>query len=244
MKRLTALFLILVLGLMWGIAAAGTPEEKAAGCPAEKAGQQGKSIFKDLHDVMAPAWHEAYPEKNVAAIREAIGKFETMIPRVKEYQPAIKLAARQEKFNAAKAKFLDYIVQGKTGNDSVVLNNMPDMHTNFEMMAHFSMPAEFKEYESFKTVVNLMIDTHLKNGDFAAIGTSLEALQMKDAMLQKAELPEDFKPVEADAKAQIASLGAGAKELSAACAAKDNKKIEETLKKLKEACDIFDGKYI
>jgi len=244
MKRLAALLLVLVLGFAWGIAMAATPEETAGGCPADKAGRQGKSIFKELHEVMAPAWHEAYPEKNVGAIKEAIVKFEAMIPKIKDMKPAIKLTARQEKFIAAQSKFLDYIAQGKTANDSVLLNNMPDMHTNFEMMAHYSMPLEFKEYESFKTVVYLMIDTHLKNGDFDAIGTSLEALQMKDAMLQKAELPEDLKPVEADAKAQIALLGGGAKELSAACAAKDNKKIEETLKKLKDACDAFEGKYI
>ena len=244
MRRFTAFVLMLSLGFIWGIAGAATPVEKESGCPADKAGKQGASIFKDLHEVMAPAWHKAYPEKDVAVIHEAFGKFETMIPRVKEFKPAIKLAARQEKFEAARAKFIDYVAQGKTANDSTALAMMPELHHNFEMMAYYSMPLEFEEYESFKTVVNLMIDTHLKNGDFDAIGTSLEALQLKNDMLQKAALPEDFRPVEADVKAQIVSLGAGAKELGTACAAKDNKKIEETLKKLKDACDAFDGKYI
>lgn len=244
MRRFAAFVLILSLGFIWGIAGAATPAEKESGCPADKAGKQGASIFKDLHDVMAPAWHKAYPEKNVAAIREAIGKFEPMIPQIKDMKPSIKLTARQEKFNEARTKFIGYIEQGKTAGDSVLMAVMPEIHTNFEALAYYSMPLEFEEYESFKTVVNLMIDTHLKNGDFAAIGTSLEALQLKNDMLQKAALPEDFRPVEADVKAQIVSLGAGARELGAACAAKDNKKIEETLKKLKDACDAFDGKYI
>jgi hypothetical protein len=102
MRRFAALLLLLVLGTMWGIAGAATPMDKESGCPADKAGSQGKTIFKDLHDVMAPAWHKAYPEKDFAVIHEAFGKFETMIPRVKEYKPAIKLAARQEKFDAAR----------------------------------------------------------------------------------------------------------------------------------------------
>ena len=248
MKKVALILPILVLFLASTSLTTEPSGNDNPGCPADRAADKGFKLLEELHQVMAPAWHEAYPAKNYVALGEAIVKFDAMIPEVKAMTHGFKTVEREEHFNAARNQFIELVARGKaingTGNNEALYDLIPDLHTRFEEMAYYLLPLDFPEFTSLKVVVDLMIDTHLKNKDYKAIVTSLEALKIKDEMLQKADLPEDLKSVEGKASADIGAIGEMCRDLEAACGTISTKEIDDCLGKLKTLCDKFEQDYI
>jgi len=248
MKKVAVLLPVLVLFFAFAAWSEEPTKSNESGCPADKAAAQGMNLLEELHKVMAPAWHEAYPAKNYAALNEAILKFDAMLPKLEGLNHTFKTVERQDKFEAARTRFIGLTAKGKAsgaaGENDALYALYPDLHTSFEEMAYYLLPLNFPEYESFRVVVNLMVDTHLKNKDYKAIVSSLEALKIKNDQLQKAALPEDLNSVAAKASADIAAIGENCRELEMACGATTVLKIDESLEKLKKACDKFEQDYI
>lgn len=249
MMKKTAVFLpVLVLFFACAAWVTEPTEPNASGCPADRAAASGMDILGDLHKVMAPAWHEAYPAKNYSALNDAVIKFDVMLPKVKDLKHTFKTPERQKKFEAARTRFIGLTAKakatGEAGDNDALYALIPDLHTSFEEMAYYLLPLNFPEYESFRVVVDLMIDTHLKNKDYKAISSSVEALKIKNDQLQKAALPEDLKSVAEKATADITAIGEACKELETACGATTVTKVDECLEKLKKACDKFEQDYI
>ncbi len=246
MKNMAWIMPIMIFWLVIGVSA----QEPGAheGCPAHQAAAQGVDIIEKLHQIMAPAWHSAYPEKDYAALGEAMNKFAAMIPDVKKVTHTFKTAEREANFNAARKKFIELVEKGvgagTEGNTETVYELMPDIHTIFEEMAYYLLPVSFPEFQSLVTVVNLMIDEHLKKEDYAAIATSAEALKIKNTELQKAEIPEDLKSVKKEVITDISAIGKACEKLDAACRTDDPEEIAGCLSNLKELCKKFEQNYI
>jgi hypothetical protein len=240
---LPVLLLLCVIGI-----SAQEPAHDAGGCPAEQAAARGMQILEKLHTVMAPAWHKAYPNKDYAALGEAMDGFAAMIPEVKKIAHAFKTTEREKNFNAARTQFIELVQKGaaanKTGENDVMYAVMPDIHTGFEEMAYYLLPLQFPEFEALNTVVTLMVDTHLKNEDYDAIVTSLEALKIKNSELQEADLPEDLTSVKEKAATDIAAIGEACGKLEAACSGTSKDEIVECLNDLNGLCKKFEQDYI
>jgi len=245
MKRMACMVPVLLLLL-----AAGTQAQKPGheGCPAHQAATQGVTIIEKLHEVMAPAWHTAYPDEDHAALAKAMHDFAAMIPDVKKISHTFKIDDRREKFNAARTKFIDLVKRGAaatTEDDAeTVYGLMPDIHVSFEEMAYYLLPLHFPEFESFVVVVEVMTNEHLANEDYEAVATSTEALRIKNLALQDANLPEDLTSLEDKVRTDIAAIGDACGKLEEACAATDNKLIVECLNNLKNLCEKFEQNYI
>jgi hypothetical protein len=243
-------FILPVLLLFWiGTAiSAEPPSAVEANCPADQAADQGIKTLGQLHEIMAPAWHEAYPAHDYTVLGEAIVKFEAMIPTLEGMKPVFKIDQRRDKFQAARTQFIDLVNRGKTaseaGDNEALEAIYPDLHNNFEEMAYYLLPLQYPEYKSLRVVVDLMIDTHLKNGDYKAIVSSLEALKIKNDQLRKAPLPEDLTDVAEQVKADLGVIDAQCRELETACGSTSTKNIDDSLRKLKITCDKFEQDYI
>ena len=240
---LPVLMLLCAAGL-W----AQEPAHDPGGCPAEQAAARGMDVLKKLHGIMAPAWHTAYPEKDYAALGEAMNQFAAMIPEVKKISHAFKTTEHEANFNAARTRFIELVEKGatagKTGDNDAIYEIMPDIHSGFEEMAYYLLPLQFPEFEALNNVVILMVDTHLKNNDYDAIVTSLEALEIKNAELQKAALPEDLTSVKAKVSSDIAAIGNACTKLEKACNGSNREQIVECLNNLKGLCKKFEQDYI
>jgi hypothetical protein len=246
MKNMAWIMPIMILWLVIGVSA----QEPGAheGCPAHQAAEQGVDFIGKLHQVMAPAWHSAYPEKDYAALGKAMNKFAAMIPDVKKVTHTFKTAEREANFNAARKKFIELVEKGAAaGTESeteIIYELMPDVHMSFEEMAYYLLPVSFPEFQSLVTVVNLMIDEHLKKEDYAAVATSVEALKIKNTELQKAKIPEDLKSVKKEVITDILAIGKACEKLETACQADDPEEIAGSLNNLKELCKKFEHNYI
>jgi hypothetical protein len=248
MKRSVILFTVLVLSYYCGNLQAQTHERVEEDCPSHLAIQRQSGLFEQLHQVMASAWHNAYPNQDYEALRGAIKKFNAKIPKLEELDPTFKTSERKEKFNRAREWFIKLVDQGKragaAGDDESLYDLMPDLHNKFEEMAFYLLSVHYPEYESFKIVVDLMIDTHLGNDDYEAIITSLEALKIKNEMLQKADVPQDLKSAEEAVILYLKDIDKICNDLDSACRSKNNKTIKDNLLKLAEFCRKFDQKFI
>ena len=240
--------LTLALLVMAGYGLAVDPELKDPACPAAQAGQSGFTLMKELHGIMAPAWHTAYPDTDYASIGEAVDKFDAMIPKVRQLQYQFKIAARQEKFNAARQTFLrllDEQKKAKAANDNQAMYAaMPDLHKSFEEMAYYLLPVRFTEYGSFKSIVSQMTDAMARNKDVGAVKSQMDTLLARNVELQKAALPEDLVGMEKDVRAAVANLDRKCAEPDQACQGNDASAIEACLMKVKAACDEFENRYL
>jgi HPt (histidine-containing phosphotransfer) domain-containing protein len=248
MKKSAVLLPVLILLLAYAPLNAEPPDPHAGGCPAHQASEQGFDFLGELHHVMAPAWHVAYPETNYVALGEAITKFDAMLPTLQEFSHKFKTVERQDNFNAARTQFTELVAKGKTASeakDNTTLRGIfPDLHNNFEMMVFYLLPLDFPEYRSLRTVVDLMINTHLKNEDFEAIASSMGAIKIKIDALQNASLPGDLKSVEKKAAADVVAIGEMCAELESACRSTNTQIMTECLEKLKKLCQKFEQDYI
>ena len=248
MKKAAAFLPVLVLFFACAALSTEPTEPGNTGCPADRAAAQGMNVLRELHEVMAPAWHEAYPAKDYAALNEAILKFDDMTPKIVGILHEFKIDERQKKFEAARTRFIGLVAKckasGAAGDNDAVYDIFPDLHHNFEEMAYYLLPLNFPEYESLRVVVDLMINTHLKNKDYKAIATSVEALKIKNEQLQTAVLPEDLGSVSETATADIQAIGEACRALETACGATAVSKVDECLDQLKKACDKFEHDYI
>jgi len=247
MKTFVCFILLVLLFGTVSITFADTKETEAM-CPADQAAAAGNTLFQQLHHVIAPAWHEAYPDKNYAGLGDAMVKLDALIPDVKALNHGFKLQARKDEFNAAREKFVTLVEQGvmakADGANETIYNLTPQIHEYFEEMAACLLPLDFPEFTSLATVVDLMVNTHLKNQDYDAVKSSLEALQIKQDMLANAELPEAMKPVSKTVEAELAVIDNRCKDLAGACEENDHKKMEDSLIKLAMACKKFENLYL
>lgn len=247
MKHAAYILPIMLLLCTVGLSAQ-EPAHDASGCPAEQAAAQGMHILEKLHGIMAPAWHKAYPDKDYAALGEAMDQFAAMVPEVKKITHPFKTTEREDGFNGARKQFVDLVQKGaeahKTGDNDIIYEAMPGIHTGFEEMAYYLLPLRFPEFESLNSTVTLMVDTHLKNEDYDAIVTSLEALKIKNGELQQAALPEDLTSVKDKASSDITAIGEACGKLEAACGGTSTDQIVECLNNLKGLCEKFEQDYI
>jgi hypothetical protein len=248
MKKAAIFLPVLVIFLALTSPATEPPDRDESGCPAHRAAQQGFKLLQDMHKIMAPAWHEGYPAMDYAALGESVVKFNDHIPELKKLTPKFKTIERQVRFNESRSYFIELVIKGKAaweaGDNDTLYALYPNLHISFEEMAFHLLPLQFHEYSSFRTVVDLMIDTHLANKDYKAIVSSLEALKIKNNQLQKAHLPAELKSVEEQVAADIAAIGDMCHELEQACGSTTTKKIDECLEKLKKLCQKFEQNYI
>jgi len=243
MKRAAYFLPVLLLLCIIGVTAQ-EPGHDAGDCPADQAAARGMDVLKKLHEFMAPAWHAAYPDKDYAALGEAMNQFATMIPDVKKISHPFKTIERKDGFDAARTKFVGLVEKGvaanKAGDSITVYSVMPDVHTNFEEMAYYLLPLQFQEFEAVNSVVILMADTYLEDDNYDAIVTSLETLKTKNAEFQNVPLPGDLTSVKEKASADIEAIGEACTKLETA----DKEQIGQCVDNLKELCKKFEQDYI
>lgn len=244
MIKMACLVPVLSLFLVPGYVVAEPPQPGTGGCPAHEAAKAGFTLLQELHTVMAPAWHSAYPIKDYAALRDAISQFDAMLPKLKEITPAFKTVERKEKFNAARAQFTELVTEGKSADDTQLYASMPKLHDSFETMAYYIMPLQFTEFAALQAIVNQMAETYLTADDLTGIKESLKELTAANAKLQEAALPEDLKSVAEQAGADIADIGKSCQELEKAAGAISIQTTRDGLTRLKDLCNKFEQNYI
>ncbi|UCC43104.1 MAG: hypothetical protein JSU65_08100 [Candidatus Zixiibacteriota bacterium] len=181
---LTAMILLLIATSFAG-------EEE---CPAAVAARAGFSAFHEFHELIAPVWHKAWPEKDFEAMYAAAPKFAAQVGTIIELKPAITNAVRLESFKTSRALLADYVKQYSEAvsekNQEKVYSILPELHEAFESAAAQLIPIDYPEIQGLMVTVKIIVDRHIPAENSDGIKGSTETLVFKASALTEESIPK------------------------------------------------------
>lgn len=245
MRTATLLAATLLLG---ALAFAGTPLQEEAGCPAHRAAEAGFSPFEAFHHVMAPAWHNAWPQKDYDALFAAGPQFKEHMKGVMELSPEFKTTARKKEFVKSRVEFAQLVEQYAAAceekDQEAVYALMPKVHDAFEHTASCLLPVHFPEFNGIVITANLILESHLPNDNTEGIVGSTETLAAKCEALSEETVPEELATVKSEVWTDLQAIKATVAEMKRCCDNKDMDTYRTHTKKLEDQLNAFLEAYI
>jgi uncharacterized protein YqgV (UPF0045/DUF77 family) len=230
-------YVVLAILLLCGPAFAGTGADEST-CPAHRAGSAGHNPFGDFHEVMAPAWHTAWPAKDYDALFAAAPKFEKCLIAIMEMKPELReerltvfAGHRDELAKVVKA----YSEAVAKGDKEAVYTMMPDVHQKFEEAASALLPIHYPLVESLALVSKLIVETQLPGNDTTGIVVSTDKIAAQAKYLDEESIPTELKPRKDSLTVQFTELQKLATQMKECCDKRD-------MENYRKHAESFDGK--
>jgi hypothetical protein len=185
-----------------------------------------------FHAVIYKIWHEAWPEKNVALLRQLLPEVEKGISDVVSAQlPGIlreKKAAWEEGVRKLQAVGSEYKGAAGARDDTALLASAERLHSQFEALMRITRPA-LKELDEFHAVLYMLFHYYLPDYDIEKIRASAAELKRKMAALNQSSLPERLRQKEAEFEAARAKLSRSVDALESAVRNDNRKTVENAI---------------
>jgi hypothetical protein len=215
-------FLILVLSAGFPLVFAQRTPEATPSVPALDA----------FHEVIARIWHEAWPNKDTALLRQLLPQVEKGIAEVSSASlPGIlreKKTAWDEGVKKLQEAGSEYKKAAEAKNDTGLLSAAERLHMRFEALMRITRPA-LKELDEFHAVLYMLYHHYLPKNDMENIKNSAMQLKQKMAPLNAAKLPERLQPKDAQFQAARAKLSTSVDTLESAAKSGDEKIIKSAI---------------
>ena len=241
MKKVLGLVCLLLLA-----AALGGAEETT--CPAHRAAEHGFSPFEAFHHVVAPAWHDAWPDKDYDALIAAGPEFLEAYKGIAELEPEFKSTLRYEQFHENRARLgrivKEYAAAAEAGDKEKVYELMPQLHDAFEYAAGSLLPVSYPEFEGIVITLNLILETHLPKNNTDGITGSTETLLAKFEHINAETLPEELRENEQQVIARLHSMAAIAQKMKKCCDDQDMDGYREQASTLNTQVEAFIADFI
>jgi hypothetical protein len=185
-----------------------------------------------FHEVIYKIWHEAWPEKNVALLRQLLPEVEKGISDVASAQlPGIlreKRAAWEEGLRKLQAVGSEYKAAAGARDDTALLASAERLHGQFEALMRTIRPA-LKELDEFHAVLYMLYHYYLPDYDIEKIRASASELKQKMAALNQSSLPERLRQKESGFEAARAKLSRSVDALESVVRSDDRKTVENAI---------------
>jgi hypothetical protein len=184
--------------------------------------------LSQFHDVIYVIWHEAYPAKDIAALKGMVEKIQVDMEKInKAPLPGIlkdKAGKWQEGLKVLNASAENYYSAAKGTDDQVMLDAAEKLHADFEMMVRVLRPVS-KEVDEYHKDLYVIFHKFFPSKDYKSIVPMMNNMVVKAEACVNAKLPKRL-----EGKTEV--FQKTAKEL-----------LEKTLA-LKEALQTNDGQLI
>lgn len=244
------LLILAALLLLVPLTYSAEPEQESkSGCPADQAAKKGFTAFHDFHDVMAPAWHTAWPDKNYDALLAAGPKFKEAFAGIAKMEPTFKTKSCKKAFLKARDNFSRiiemYSAAAERGDKEAVYDLMPQLHNAFEMTASTLLPVSYPEIEAAAVTLNLIMETHLPKNNMEGIVGSTETLVARFVVLaDTTTIPDELKERQKEILAEIAAMKKLVLQMKESCDKKDMENYKKHATELDAKLKGFFEKYI
>jgi len=153
----------------------------------------------EFHEVIFPLWHEAWPNKNYALMRE-------LLPQVKSHVAAIaaaelpgilrdKQGGWDEGVASLKEVVARYEAAAATGPDQALADAVEELHERYEALVRRIRPV-MKELDAFHVVLYRVYHHELPEKAFDRIAISAGEMAARCAELVAAPVPKRFAELE------------------------------------------------
>ena len=241
MKRI--ILLISLSMLIFNIASA---DEKS--CPADRAAELGNDPFGAFHEVMAPAWHIAWPDSNFEALFEAGPTFKEKFIAIEKLEPTFKNEKRKAEFIELRKNFAalvdEYALAAEEKNKEKVYELMPRLHDAFEYAASALLPVHYPQIEGVIITVNMILENHIPKNNTDGINGSTETLITKLSGFDPNALPDELKEYKVDIEQSFKDMLALAMLMEKCCKESDMEGYKKHITNLDKSLKQFIEKYI
>lgn len=204
------------------------PVELAADVPA----------LENLHEAIYPLWHDAYPEKNYALIKELLPQLDSLVAGVDAAQLPGILRDKQAAWDEGKANLkstLQALHQAaEQDNNEGMLAQAEAIHSAFEGLMRLVRP-RVAELESFHQEMYKVYHYYLPAFDLENIRATVLVMQEKMAPLKQAKLPMRLAERQAQFDQAVVELETAVGELSELVKGKDKEAISSGIEKVHSA---------
>lgn len=146
-----------------------------------------------FHEVIFKIWHEAWPDKDAAMLKDLLPEVERGISLVASAKlPGIlreKKGAWEAGVEKLQASGMEYKAAAETDDASRLLDAAEDLHGRFEALMRLTRPI-LRELEDFHSSLYMLYHYHLPEYDIDKIRASAEELSRKMQVLNTATLPD------------------------------------------------------
>ncbi len=180
----------------------------------------------ELHEVVVPLWHEAWPKKDYKMMKDLLPQVRTGVAKVTEARlPGIlrdKQAAWDQGLAGLKEAVARYEAAAASGSEPGLLDAVEALHSRYEGMVRLTRPA-MKELDAFHVPLYDVYHHALAAKDWPAVVASAGEMAKACGALAGAPLPKRFAEREAQVRPEITALCGKTDGLKAAAAGSDRK---------------------
>ncbi len=212
-----------VAGAVVALAFAGPPA--TAGEPSAETRSEVQALT-DLHEVVAPLWHEAWPKKDVKMMKDLLPQARAGVAKVTEARlPGIlreKQAAWDQGLVGLKDALARYEAAAGSASEQGLLDAVEALHARFEGLMRITRPP-MKELDAFHVPLYRVHHHELAAEAWPAVAASAGEMATACQALAAAPLPKRFASREAEVRPEIGTLCANSEILKTAAAGTDRK---------------------
>lgn len=217
-------------------------------CPSAQATKSGVSEFEGFHHVIAPVWHDAYPDSNFEVMLAAGPEFVKAFGPISAIEPKMKNVNRKAAFLTNRESMANlikrYEAACKAGNKDSVYALVPVLHEAFEMTASACLPTPYPQFDGLVVTVNLIVTNHLPKNNTNGIVGSTETLVNKAKGLTIESLPEELKGQDKVVAAEFEAIQALAAQMQECCTKNDMTKYKGYAEELQGKLTAFAEAYL
>lgn len=188
-----------------------------------------------FHDVIYPIWHQAYPDKDYAALAGFVPDINAGAEKIYAAKlPGIlrdKETAWKNGLDELRKAVAAYNLAVQEKNNEALLLAAETLHSRFEMLVRIIRPV-LKQVDAFHKVLYVVYHTYLPNKQYDQIGAVSGDLTAKAEAIAAAKLPERLQDRTARFNTASKQLVKLTKSLAKACRKNDPHRIETAVEKM------------
>lgn len=149
--------------------------------------------LSEFHDVIYVIWHEAYPAKDIAALKGMVDKIKPYMEKINNAKlPGImqdKNAKWQEGLKVLNASAESYYKIAEGSDDQAMLDAAEKLHADYEMMVRILRPVN-KEVDSYHKDLYVIFHKFYPTKDYKSIEGLIDGMITKAEACINSKLPK------------------------------------------------------
>ncbi len=149
--------------------------------------------LKQFHDVIYVIWHEAYPSKDIAALKGMVEKIQADMEKINNAPlPGIlkdKEAKWKDGLKVLNASAENYYSAAKGTDDQVMLDAAEKLHADYEFMVRVLRPVS-KEVDEYHKDLYVIFHKFYPSKDYKSIAPMMDGMVAKAEACLNAKLPK------------------------------------------------------
>lgn len=148
--------------------------------------------LSEFHEVIYPIWHTAYPEKDIAMLKEMLSEVNDGAEKIYSAELPGILRDKKEEWSEGIKKFRSSVEKynaAAEGNDEDLLISAEELHSNFEMLVRIIRPVT-QEVDEFHKVLYMIYHHYWPNRNSEEFNNAVDDLQLRAEELNTCVLPK------------------------------------------------------